>query len=981
MSCDNTIVTEYIKHHACFSDKYGKEKTIVLMQVGSFYEAYATDEVGPDLKYLESLTDVVVTRRNTKNDVSIKNPYLWGFPMVSISKYIEILISDGFHVVTIDQFTDASNVISRKISAVYSPGTYTENISIPSSNYIVSLFIEYLPQKNNDSLLVIGMSAIDCSTGSVLVHEAYSHNRDTNFALDEASRFIVSINPNEIVLFATQKNQQIIDHLNIHGKLYQLKEINKEHCKVAFQKKLFETIYNDHNTFTNIFDVIDLTSEIYARNSLSSLLMYIADHKDTLISGISLPKFSLNNQHVVLGNNAVNQLNILSINVEKKCKLNSNNFMTVNDIVNKASTPFGHRFIVHRLASPLTNCKELESIYKTVDSFLKDNYYKTIDENLKHVRDIERFYRNIKLRSLHPMYLVELMDSFIYIEKIYKLLETKKKFNKKTSLLLPKINEFNKTLESTIKINSAKLYKINDIRTNIFNFGYCHELDDLEKQISTGESTINMLLSKLNEIITTNSNNSNNLQNAIILKHNKRDGYYLQTTKKRFILLNDELKKIKILKISATTNININELKIDTSTKIVKITAPFLKNHTNDIELLTKKIIEIAYKNYVKLLTSIEVDFGNLIEKSIELVTHVDYITTIAKVSLTNNYIRPNICKIATGDSFSTPGYIKAIELRHPIVEKIIDHEYVPHDILIDNDTKGILLYGLNSSGKSVLMKAIGISLIMAQAGFFVPAKEYTFYPYKAIYTRITGNDNIYRGMSSFTLEMNELNAILKRANSDTLIIGDEVCRGTEHISGNAIVAASLLKLLDVNASFIFATHLHELTELDEIKNKTKIKSFHLLVENKNGLLVFDRKLREGSGDKIYGITVAKHIIQNLDVINKALEIKNILLDKNPLSSGLATKYSKYNSNVLMDKCGICGKLNTHIDPSPLESHHINKQSDSINGFDKTKKHIPKNAVFNLLVVCRKCHDKIHNQSINIIGYKMTSNGNKLITE
>jgi DNA mismatch repair protein MutS len=294
----------------------------------------------------------------------------------------------------------------------------------------------------------------------------------------------------------------------------------------------------------------------------------------------------------------------------------------------------------------------------------------------------------------------------------------------------------------------------------------------------------------------------------------------------------------------------------------------------------------------------------------------------------------------------------------------------------LGQNTKGMLIYGLNSAGKSVLMKAIGINIIMAQAGFFVPARSFIYYPYKSLYTRITGNDNLFRGLSSFSLEIVELNSILKRSTSSTLVIGDEVCRGTEHISGNAIVAATLIRLSEIKSSFVFATHLHELIDLDEIKEIENIKAYHLSVEHdeKTDKLIYDRILKEGSGERIYGITVTKHIIKDMKFIETAINIKNKLMNK---PKTIIT--SKYNTSVILDKCEICGKEIKKIEGiSNLEAHHINHQSECTNGFVNTKQHIKKNHISNIAVLCRTCHDNQHTKNDRVISRKMTSKGNEI---
>jgi DNA mismatch repair protein MutS len=405
----------------------------------------------------------------------------------------------------------------------------------------------------------------------------------------------------------------------------------------------------------------------------------------------------------------------------------------------------------------------------------------------------------------------------------------------------------------------------------------------------------------------------------------------------------------------------------------VKIIPQILKDKTSNINDINEQISNSIFDKYTELLNHIQSNYCTLFKSVTKIVTLIDYYTTISKVSRENNYCKPTI------DSNNNTSYVNVKQIRHPIVERIIEHEYVPHDIHIGHDLKGMLIYGLNSAGKSVLMKSIGISVIMAQAGFYVPATKFTYYPYKSLYTRITGNDNLFRGLSSFSLEMVELNSILKRADKSTLVIGDEVCRGTEHISGNALVASSLLKLSDVKSSFVFATHLHEMMNLEEIKMRENIKAYHLSVEINNDVLVYDRILKEGSGERIYGILVAKNIIQDTEFINKALEIKNILLDLDPEASSISKKKSKYNSKIIMDKCECCGKKNSYKTPTPLEVHHINFQKNCKDGFVIEKPHIKKNHISNLTVLCNKCHDDLHSGKFNIESYKNTSKGKKLM--
>jgi DNA mismatch repair protein MutS len=385
------------------------------------------------------------------------------------------------------------------------------------------------------------------------------------------------------------------------------------------------------------------------------------------------------------------------------------------------------------------------------------------------------------------------------------------------------------------------------------------------------------------------------------------------------------------------------------------------------------KLIGLVQNYYHEELKNLYTKYGMYIKEIIPFIAYVDYLKSNAKTATKYNYKRPII-----QNNSDNKAYVKCNELRHPIIERIIDYGYVPHDVDIGDNLKGMLLYGHNGAGKTALMKALGLSIIMAQAGLYVPAKSFIYSPYDMLFTRISGNDNLFKGLSSFTVEMIELKAILKRSGSKTLVIGDEVCRGTEHISGNAIVATTIIKLAGSGSSFIFATHLHEIASMKRITELDNVKSFHISVEvdSKTNLLIYDRIMKPGPGEPIYGVTVAKHIIQDSDFIKLASDIKNELLNEyKSVTTGIT---SRYNSDLPVDECKLCGKKNQKLHISPLETHHISFQKDCQDGFTNDKPHIKKNDLANLVVLCNECHDKLHNGQYKIDGYVMTSEGKSL---
>jgi DNA mismatch repair protein MutS len=291
---------------------------------------------------------------------------------------------------------------------------------------------------------------------------------------------------------------------------------------------------------------------------------------------------------------------------------------------------------------------------------------------------------------------------------------------------------------------------------------------------------------------------------------------------------------------------------------------------------------------------------------------------------------------------------------------------------MFNNKMHGILLYGINSSGKSSLMKAIGISVILAQAGFYVPAKSMRFSIFDAVYTRISGADNIAKGLSSFAVEMLELKNIFNRATKNSLVLGDEISHSTETMSGLSIVASAILKLAKLESIFVFATHLHQLPEIEEIQKLKNIIALHLSVmyKDEEDKLIFDRKLSYGSGSSMYGLEYAKSLHMDREFLSVANDIRKKLTDDyNPLERLSQRKTSKYNKDVFAASCVICGKACDDV-------HHIKEQARA--NKDGFIGHINANHKYNLIPLCKKHHKMVHDGTINVNGFVATSNGLEL---
>jgi DNA mismatch repair protein MutS len=266
----------------------------------------------------------------------------------------------------------------------------------------------------------------------------------------------------------------------------------------------------------------------------------------------------------------------------------------------------------------------------------------------------------------------------------------------------------------------------------------------------------------------------------------------------------------------------------------------------------------------------------------------------------------------------------------------------------------------MNASGKSTLMKAVGIAILLAQAGCYVPAKSMKLSPFHSIYTRILNQDQLLAGLSSFAVEMSELRDILCHANSHTLVLGDELCSGTESISAQALISSGMDWLLEKHAKFIFATHLHGLEE------KPGIEIWHLHVEYDpiTHRLIYDRSLRRGKGSTLYGLEVARAMNLPLAFIERAMEYRRLSLQQHHVDESAP---SAWNHEIVRKSCELCSAS------IGLEVHHIQPRASSMN--QRLPNGIHVNDKRNLMVICQKCHDDIHAGNIEIKELKMTSDG------
>jgi len=398
----------------------------------------------------------------------------------------------------------------------------------------------------------------------------------------------------------------------------------------------------------------------------------------------------------------------------------------------------------------------------------------------------------------------------------------------------------------------------------------------------------------------------------------------------------------------------------------------------------------LVKERYIKLQAVYERRYSLLFDRVINYVADLDVGVSSSKVAQAYKHSRPMIVEVNEDENF-----MQIMQLRHPLIEvQERGGLYVPNDIVMGNrdymdlphpktvmldvsvhdghEINGVLLYGINSSGKSSLMKSIGIATLMAQSGFFVSAAVMKFSIFDSLFTRIVSKDNLAKGLSTFAVEMLELKNIFNRSTVRSLVLGDEISHGTETLSGVAIVASAIQKLADTRCLFLFATHLHQLSSMQEITVLDNVVNLHLSVEydEESDKLIFNRVLQSGSGSSIYGLEFAKSLHMDSEFLDNANAIrKRLANDYDELELLVKKKKSKYNKDLYVTKCIICGAVAEDV-------HHISQKSlaDSagfIGHFHKDNKH-------NLVPLCKEHHHQIHDGKLQVNGFIMTSKGLEL---
>ena len=500
-------------------------------------------------------------------------------------------------------------------------------------------------------------------------------------------------------------------------------------------------------------------------------------------------------------------------------------------LLDETKTAMGSRLLKSWIESPLLDPNEINKRYDTVAILLEEFILnEDLRKYLYEIYDLERLCGRIALGSANAKDLIQLKESLKVLPELNTILE---KINFEN---LPDLSPLYNLLESSLYETPPSTLK----EGYLIKKGFNKELDELKDLRSGGKDFISKYEQEERE--------KTGIKNLKV-GFNKVFGYYIEISKGNLSMVKDEYGYIRK----------------QTLTNCERFINPILKEKEDLVLSAEEKIINLEYELFTDIRQKCY-EYIHQLQSISKTVSTIDVLSSFAIISEKYNYVKPIIAKDHN---------LEIIEGRHPVVEKVIKEQYIPNDIIMDNNTAILLITGPNMAGKSTYMRQLGIIVIMAQIGCYVPAKKAIIPIFDKIFTRIGASDDLVSGESTFMVEMTEAANAIKNATKDSLILFDELGRGTATFDGMSLAQAILEYINNkIGCKTLFSTHYHELTDLETTLDKLQNK--HVSAEEKDGKITFLHKVKNGSIDKSYGINVAKLANLPEEITKRAAEILKV---------------------------------------------------------------------------------------------------------
>ena len=743
-----------------------------------------------------------------------------GIPYHAVDSYLNRLVSKGYKVAICEQVEDpktAKGIVKREVIRVVTPGTNldTQGLDETKNNYIMC--IVYMADR-------YGLSVADVTTGEYLVTELDSQTK----LMDELYKFM----PSEIVCNeAFYMSGLDLDDLKnrLHMAIYSLEAW-------YFDDALCRETLQEHFKVASL-EGIGLSDYECGMIASGALLKYLEETQKNSLSHMSrLTRYATGN-YMVLDSATRRNLELVETLREKQKR------GSLLWVLDKTKTAMGARTLRKYVEQPLIDKK---SIVKRLDAVaeLKDNAIcrEEIREYLNPVYDLERLVGKITYQSANPRDLIAFQSSLSMLPSVKCILKDME------SDLLKEIYEELDPLEELCDLVGRAIQEEPPLAMKeggIIKDGYNEEVDRLRKAKSEGKNWLADLETKERE--------KTGIKNLRI-RYNKVFGYYLEVTNSFKDLVPDYYTRKQTL------------------ANAERYIIPELKELEDTILGAEDKLCALEYELYCEVRNTIAAELTR-IQRTAKAVAKLDVIASLALVAQRNNFVRPKI---------NETGLIDIRNGRHPVVEQMIENDmFIPNDTYLDNHKKRIsIITGPNMAGKSTYMRQTALIVLMAQIGSFVPAEKANIGIVDRIFTRVGASDDLASGQSTFMVEMTEVANILRNATARSLLILDEIGRGTSTFDGLAIAWAVIEHISNTKlcgAKTLFATHYHELTELEG--KIPGVNNYCIAVKEKGDDIVFLRKIVQGGADKSYGIQVAKLAGVPDSVIQRAKELVEELSD------------------------------------------------------------------------------------------------------
>lgn len=842
MIIDRKKLSPMMKQYLDTKDKY--PDCILFFRLGDFYEMFFEDA-----EICSKVLELTLTGKDCGLE---KRAPMCGLPYHACEGYIARLIENGYKVAICEQLTHPTKgvkIVERDVVRIITPGTLMESSMLDESrnNYIVCLFKE----KDN-----IGIASIDISTGRFFTTEFTGDN-----VLTKTNDYLVSIKPSEIIV-NVQMEEYFSDLNSVKSNYLPKCEVfdeynfNYEDNYKALCKQLNLDNLKKHQINNRHFSIV----------SAGALLKYIFEtQKRELIHINSLDYVSYDNYMQIDANTRRNLE--LTENLKDRKKRG-----TLFWVLNKTKTNMGARLLKSYIDQPLYNEKLINNRLNSVEELIKNIVIREkLAETLNQVHDIERLVGRISYNNLVPADCIMLKTSLSRIPEIKNSLE---KFTSTNLINIKnKLYDFGEIVEL---LEGAIVDKNNSERNpkdgEIIKYGFNSQLDEYTDISKSAKEYIAKIEAKERE--------ATKIKNLKI-SYNKVFGYYIEVPNSQSNLV--PYNYIRRQTISNSERYITSELK-EYEDKILN--ANSLKDELE--KQLFDKIRDFLIQNIEKM------------KSTASAIAELDTYLSFATVAMENNYVKPIISKNNEN--------IEIIGGRHPVVELINkSEEFIPNDAIFNtSDSRIMIITGPNMAGKSTYMRQVALITLMAHIGSFVPAKSAKICLVDKIFSRIGASDDLTMGQSTFMVEMSEVSNILKNATNNSLLILDEIGRGTSTFDGLSI-AWSVIEYISKNltSKTLFSTHYHELTELEGLLDG--VKNYQISVKEFNNSIIFLRKIIRGGASRSFGIEVASLAGLPEDVLLRAKEILHIL-EENELSkdtkitskldSNYATKNAENSKNI-----------------------------------------------------------------------------------